>query len=342
MNWITAFSIAGIMQGIFSLVLFNTRGRRFSKSNSLLILMVMLTLTARVFYDTGFLYKPQLALFSDTLLFIYGPMLLWLFDQYYNSRVATWKLVPHFLPAFVHTLSLVILISWREEDYRQMLQDGGLNIYFMTVSVLANLHLLCYVLVVWRKDVRGRDEVDKKSWQPLFWILGLVVLLWMAANIEALARGSVLSNIFFQTIWILLSLVIYLITYWFFFGITMFPTKKKTTNKVDLQAFEYLLKSEHKYLDAEIRLPDIAQQLGTNTLFLSQAINRTYKCTFPEYVNRMRIEKFEELAQLQENANLTHWALAQQAGFHSKSAFYRAYKREKHSTPAKRIKPLAS
>jgi AraC-like DNA-binding protein len=49
----------------------------------------------------------------------------------------------------------------------------------------------------------------------------------------------------------------------------------------------------------------------------------------------MRIEKFEELAKDQKNANLTHWALAQHAGFNSRSAFYRAYKKARNASPAK-------
>ena len=58
---------------------------------------------------------------------------------------------------------------------------------------------------------------------------------------------------------------------------------------------EQYMESERPYLESELRLPQLAEALSSNTHHLSQAINEHFDQTFSAYVNWYRVREVQRL-----------------------------------------------
>ena len=76
--------------------------------------------------------------------------------------------------------------------------------------------------------------------------------------------------------------------------------------------------------EPELTLAGLARHLGTNTLYLSRAINDGLGMNFNEMVNRLRAEEVARLIDTGAATNLLPTAL--DAGFRSKATFNRAFR----------------
>ena len=75
--------------------------------------------------------------------------------------------------------------------------------------------------------------------------------------------------------------------------------------------------------EPDLTLGDLARRLGTNTGYLSRAINDGLEVNFNEMINRMRAEEVARRIDADDKAPLMHIAL--EAGFSSKATFNRAF-----------------
>ena len=94
-----------------------------------------------------------------------------------------------------------------------------------------------------------------------------------------------------------------------------------------------LMDDDKPYLDNDLTITDLAVRLNTNFHKLSQVINESLNQTFYDFVNTYRIEESKRLLQCPEAEKYTITAIAQDAGFTSKSAFYNAFRKQAGMTP---------
>jgi AraC-like DNA-binding protein len=90
---------------------------------------------------------------------------------------------------------------------------------------------------------------------------------------------------------------------------------------------------QRPYLQPELTLAGLAQQLKTNPSVLSGIINGVYEKNFNDFVNQYRVAEFQRQAQDPQNRHLTLLAIALDCGFNSKSTFNRAFKQATGLTP---------
>ena len=76
------------------------------------------------------------------------------------------------------------------------------------------------------------------------------------------------------------------------------------------------------YLDPELRLSTLAQQLGTNRTYMSNYFNQYCGTSFYDYVNRFRLEHSKNLLT---DSDYTYEVIASMSGFNSLSTFRRAF-----------------
>jgi AraC-like DNA-binding protein len=76
--------------------------------------------------------------------------------------------------------------------------------------------------------------------------------------------------------------------------------------------------------DAQLTLPILARRLGTNTTYLSRALNAGLQTSFNQFVNRLRAESVAERLRAGDDRDLM--AIATEAGFNSKASFQRAFR----------------
>lgn len=98
---------------------------------------------------------------------------------------------------------------------------------------------------------------------------------------------------------------------------------------------EKLMQTEELYLDPNLSLPMLAKKIGVSTNILSQTLNENIKSNFFDYVNSYRIAASLPMITKRKNTILT---VAMTVGFNSRSAFYKAFKRETGTTPGSYLK----
>jgi len=112
-------------------------------------------------------------------------------------------------------------------------------------------------------------------------------------------------------------------------------SKLSNDDKIDiLNNLNTYMKGENKpFLNEKIAMTEIAKMLKVSTQQISQVINEKTNLNFNDYVNTFRIEEAKRMLLSNTYSKLTIDAISQKSGFHSKSAFYVAFKKHTGNTP---------
>ena len=100
-----------------------------------------------------------------------------------------------------------------------------------------------------------------------------------------------------------------------------------------MEDLEVHMATEKPYLDSDLTLAQLAQQLSISTNYLSQAINEQTGSNFFDYINRHRAAAAREMLADPGRARSSILTIAMDAGFNSKTAFYGAFKKHLGQTP---------
>ena len=91
---------------------------------------------------------------------------------------------------------------------------------------------------------------------------------------------------------------------------------------------------EKPYLEQELTLGDLANQLNMHAHHLSKMINKEMGKNFFDFINDYRVEEFKKLAVNPKNKHISILGLAMEAGFNSKATFNRFFKNSTGLTPS--------
>ena len=152
----------------------------------------------------------------------------------------------------------------------------------------------------------------------LLWVLMGIVLLWMAAEIISNPKFFLINK---QT-----SLLN---------GNRMITDEELWQHKVKI---ENLMSNEKLYTDPDLSLDKLAAVMDVNPRYLSMILNNAIGKSFYDLVNYYRIEAVKQQLMNPDNRNLTIEAVANQAGFKSKSSFNSAFKKYTNMTPREFIR----
>jgi len=99
-----------------------------------------------------------------------------------------------------------------------------------------------------------------------------------------------------------------------------------------LRLVEQRFQNDELYTDPELTITSLAHNLKIPVKKLSLSINKLCDKNFYDYINDKRIEK--SLSLLKDRSYYTIEAIGKESGFNSRSAFYRAFKKQTGKTPA--------
>ena len=104
-------------------------------------------------------------------------------------------------------------------------------------------------------------------------------------------------------------------------------------NKILNLLYDFIKREDKPFLNEKITLAEVSKLLNVGPHQISQVINEKTNNNFNDFINCYRIEESKKLLISASHSNLTIDAIAQKAGFNSKSAFYRAFKKNSGITP---------
>lgn len=264
--------------------------------------------------------------------------------------------MPHLL-AFVYDFGVYGLIQQQpftcfhgtRGPAQDLLNHGaGLDDFIETVVVWLQMSAYLYLTAKEYRRYHGYLRREFSNTKPLeleglrallfLLIIGLAILLVMEV-----ATGWLIESTY-VTEWYRyfgINVLIYLVAIQFY---AVEPSRMRTVSFVPEEApikdrpadpdlrvlwlrVEERMHDERDYLEADLKLAQLAERLGTNTALLSKAINQLGKANFNDYVNAYRCRAFLERLEAGEHTTRTLLGLALDCGFNSKSTFNRAFRK---------------
>ncbi len=114
-------------------------------------------------------------------------------------------------------------------------------------------------------------------------------------------------------------------------------TKKENVKTYTAEQVERVTKhmeATRPYLDNQLKIDDLAQQVSLSPKLLSNLINREFDINFFEYINSYRLKEVSSYLSNSEMDDQSIIELAFLAGYNSKSSFNRLFKLDTGKTPS--------
>lgn len=309
------------------------------------------------------IWEKLLLEFSEASIFVHGPIIYSysLALTKFNYRLSL-KTAVHALPFLIAFVVLAIPVVVEKEV--SIIWRNVLLVFKMT-SLLIYLILVLQMLLAHKRrieDLFSNDQDKQLTW--LFVIVLGILSIWVIAvlslglermtDMEIPQYGGLLVNV-------ASSLFIFLIGY---FGIrqpSLFVDpliKERRINggekqvklkyeksgidtqraiEIHKRAIDHM-KKEQPYLNPELTLYSLAEQLDIMPNHLSQSINSIEQKNFFDFVNWYRIEEVKKRLKKNQQEQLTLLGIALDCGFNSKASFNRIFKSKVKMTPSEYVK----
>jgi AraC-like DNA-binding protein len=99
-----------------------------------------------------------------------------------------------------------------------------------------------------------------------------------------------------------------------------------------MQRIETLMEEQRLYLNSDLKMGDVASQLGVHQNEVSACINNNKGCSFSQFVNGYRVVHAQQLLHDHPEKKMSHVAL--ESGFANDTSFYRVFKTITGLTPS--------
>lgn len=255
-----------------------------------------------------------------------------------------------FLPAvlygLVRTYWYVQLHSGLDVAIFFKVYQSGFFTYNEFAYLLFNLSIMAFAIrFLKRMQPRIKGSVSKlKNWKWLLqfsWVFVLMTILNLLHQSAAVLFDLEDSGKFYLIILVLNVLYIYWIG---FVGYTksnlLFKTytlKEQEKDQIQdnpLKAqLEFFTHEKEIFTNQNLKVADLADLLEVPEKELSLFIHENFGQSFTDYINQYRVEKVKTLLFAPDQAQFTLLAIAEKAGFSSKSSFNAVFKKVVGMTP---------
>ncbi|MEP0263695.1 helix-turn-helix domain-containing protein [Dokdonia sp.] len=369
---ITGIIIAGTIQGfVFAIAyLFSKKYKgtntfylaalifAFSYNNLQFLLPDTGMISGRRMYET--FYIPVGSLIP---VFVYFYVLVFLNP----SKKIKKKLRLLFVPFFVFLF--FIAIPFKIEAIQGITKERYSTYRFLNgiQSSFSLLYTLVLLLISFITVVRFKKNTSQKrrlkitpSDTELTWLQNTLLILFVLTCFWAFALITFFSDpklqFYFRFLWLGLSFAIYYLGHFgiYKYGITKDRKKireathrsasysieekpkqeKSTSQNEHIVTIKTILIQEKRYLDSNLSLETLADELQLSKSYLSRIINHELGTSFSEYINSLRVEEAKTHLRNPEFSRYTVVAIGLEAGFNSKTTFNNAFKKFTGLTPS--------
>lgn len=367
-GFLNTLLLVGAFQGIiFSVIAFASKKFR-SRSNFFLGLLILVfslnliqnylvasELVNRDFYF-GYFFLPFSSLYL--VLFYFYVKTFLSFDK--KSNAWNYLLFLPFAIAFLVTLAEKFVLNSKGVPFSEILFLEKFREYHEIFSVGYSLILaaMSYLLIVRfekEQSAAGKNQIKiKTNWLKIITILLFVMCLYwiIPLYLELTVRLNISITVFYA-LWIGLSVTIYLLGHIALYQYGINSERKKihqfaAETKISknskpptdgeksgliLEMIRYV-ETDKNYLDSNLSLEKVSAELGVNNSYLSRLIHSEMKINFSDYVNRLRVEEAKAYMNRDEFMNYNLISIGLEAGFNSKTTFYKAFKKYTGITPS--------
>lgn len=330
---LTLFAVLGIAQALFFAIFILAKNHKqlFNKVLALLLLVTSIRIAKNIVVhireidpDFSMPYRlwRMLVNIGLTHQFAIGPLffLYFLFRIQNQNRFSKQYLL-HFIP-FATLLALSFVIEWN------FWKNGGLWVSYIHILIyyLFSLHLY-----------RNAKELSTKTQSWLRNLLLLAGIMMLAYSPALFKYMGYINGALIYTIGIYFATSILL-------GNPIILNRKKEkyessalrprdSNELKAKLETHIVKNK-PYLDPDLTLTSLANQLDTSPNYLSQVINEQFGKNFSDFINAYRIETVKEMLTNTDYHALKIASLAFDSGFNSLATFNALFKKQVGMTPS--------
>jgi AraC-like DNA-binding protein len=295
---------------------------------------LLLTLSIRIGKSVFYYFNPQLPKtylqIGLSVCFLIGPFLYFFVKSRLhdlNDSVAKYSIALLILSISVFGL----LLPYNEYP---ALWKG--SVYF-----IINIQWLFFILLsiykaksIFKKIITNRCQINYDEIWILSVIFGISVIWLSYFSVKYISYIS--GALTFSFSFYVSCLVLYYVK-----GKILISEmiKEKYINKIDEKLAKeiqektiLLFETKKNYINPNLTLPLLAQELNIRPQLLSQFINDNLNKSFTQFINEYRIEEAKQL--LKNNTQLKIDAVGMECGFNSSSTFYSTFKKITGTTPS--------
>lgn len=363
----------GIAQSIFGGIVIATRRPQlladrflaawlFIIAIEMVLALLQVTVLDNLPYEIPFLVVP----------FVYGPF-LYLYTKSMISEKPEWKWIElfHFLPFFLF-LGLGFLFknspgetslsfSWAHPGkWAKVIYE------ILIISSITTYSVLVFILL-WKHRKVIREEFSYRSGRiTLNWLLFVSIVIYVSYVLTFLSAGVQMIFIrlpFDPKIFSFTGLTLFSFAFSFYGyrqsgiyydgepevvpipnGISSVKYAKSGLKREDLiryvEMMQDLMEKKKLYVNPELTLAEISEQLLIPRHHLTQALNTELGKNFYTYINELRVKMFMDRVVEPKYKDFTFLAIAFDCGFNSKSTFNSVFKKFTGFTPSEYLTSL--
>ena len=248
-----------------------------------------------------------------------------------------------------------------------MLVEYGVTLFMLGTVVQLGLYLLVLIKRLIKHSKNIKNEFSDINKINLAWLRNLLLglsFIYLLVLADQFFPDLMGMNILGDLVTVIAVILIYTMGYLglrqpaIFTGASVTPQKTtaegvtqtvekyhrsgldRETSRMFLGELASHMETNKPYLQGDLVLPQLAQQLGISANYLSQVINEQLKVNFYDFINGYRVEDAKRLMKNTGQKNINILKIAFDSGFNSKSAFYTAFKKVTSMTPTQYRKTL--
>ncbi|MDX1942375.1 MAG: helix-turn-helix transcriptional regulator [Saprospiraceae bacterium] len=296
------------------------------------------------------LYFPKFSTSSFTIDLALGPLVYLLVRKNIRQEAQVFQRDwAHLLPFLVGTI-LYLGYHFSVPFDKILFRNPDLKLLASALVNVKFAHLLfyhfwaLYLLLQVEKPLPGKLLALKKLVIAVLTLLvvNLMVYNFNSFGFEWLIDADFVANAF-------LTVTLFMMVFTFIRqpdmlhevqSVASFALKYRTSPLDEKKKIAYhhqllqMMEAQKLFLDAELRLEEVANKLGISPYYLSQILSEIQAQNFYEFINTYRVKEAQELIESPRNDHKTLLALGLEAGFNSKTSFNRAFKKYVGMTPS--------
>jgi AraC-like DNA-binding protein len=341
----------GVVMAIFLLLVKNPINTQSNRLLSLLIFLVSIFLLVSS-QNNYFPEYPKFFLASYFLIYLYCPVYYFYIKSLVNPHWSfKLKEVIYFLPAIAFG---VMLIRYFLMTNAEILHNfDQLNFYDLllmdTISIGINLYLI-FLSYNTLKD--NKDELPVKAAGQVYNIIHVILaasnviwFIYVINQVSFIVWGQFvlfsfdLNYIIMSSFIILFAYLLVAKNYYFVKDnkIASTPYKNVSYEHADLEALaeniKEILKKDRSFLNPAFSLSMLAKAASSDKFKVSYTLNNVMNTTFTMMAGKYRVEAFIDMVESGDYKTYSMEGISQEAGFNTKSTFYKAFRENKGTTP---------
>lgn len=355
---IKSLLIFGAIQGfVFAIALLSIRTPKSALTNRLFSLLIFsvslfLLISSQAMHFSKY---PKYFLASYVLIYLYCPLYN-LFTQTLVNPMFTFSRshLLHALPASLYLVALGRYFFMNNSEIMQRLATGD----YLDLTSMDIISISMNIFFVWKswELMRANNNLSipyAREWPFAFLSLSLLIsnLAWLYLIIPQLGFSGYVPPFGLNSVYFAMSALIFVFGYILIIRAEHFSVRTIVQNiryrNVNMdetlvrsleQRINEAFESNKPFKNPTFSLQDLADLCQLDKFKISYTINNSMKTNFTGMVNRYRVEEFIQLVNSKGFSNFSMLGIAMEAGFSSKSTFYKAFKEIKGMTPKEYFK----